>query len=212
MLRRRNMLEQSYLLFLLASVAVILIPGQDLVLVMTRGLSQGSKAGLVTAAGVSVGLMGHTAIVSLGLGSILLASAHAFLLLKLIGAAYLIYLGVRLLREKELPDAEEARATTATQLFFQGAVSNISNPKITIFYIAYLPQFLQAGTESPSLGLFVLGTTFALLTFAIKAPVGWFAGFTTNWVRARPRVIRGVYICGGLTLLGLGVKLATESR
>ncbi|MDP6925697.1 MAG: LysE family translocator [Rhodospirillales bacterium] len=98
------MADIYWFVFLAASLLIIITPGQDMVLVMSRSLSQGSLAGIVTAAGVSIGLMGHTVLATLGLGAILQASGALFLILKLVGAAYLIYLGIQLLRSKQTSD------------------------------------------------------------------------------------------------------------
>ncbi len=136
------MLEIAWLLFIFASLVLIVAPGQDMILVMSRSIAQGSVAGVATAAGVSVGLVGHTFLATLGLGAILRTSEWLFLALKLVGAAYLVYLGVQLLRTK---NSELAVSTGAPRslwrLFFDGALSNVSNPKIAVFYFAFLPQF-----------------------------------------------------------------------
>src|SRR6478736_1851982 len=127
------MIEAAWPLFALASVLLIVTPGQDMMLVMSRSVAQGAAAGVVTAAGVSVGLLGHTVLATLGLGAILRTSEWLFLALKLAGAAYLIYLGIGLLRTR----GSELTVGLAThrslrQLFRDGALSNLSNPKIAI--------------------------------------------------------------------------------
>ena len=139
------MIDASWLVFVVASLVLIATPGQDMILVMSRSVAQGVAAGVVTAGGVSVGLIGHTVLATLGLGAILRTSEWLFLALKLVGAAYLIYLGIGLLRTKQssLPlGAQTAR--TLGRLFVDGAVSNLSNPKIAIFYFAFLPQFVSS--------------------------------------------------------------------
>ncbi len=207
------MLEASWLLFTIASLVLITTPGQDMILVMSRSIAQGPAAGVATAAGVSVGLVGHTVLATLGLGAILRTSEWLFVALKLVGAAYLIYLGVQLLRTR---DAELALGATAARplgrLFIDGALSNLSNPKIAIFYFAFLPQFVTPGATHPTLTIFVLGLLFALITFAVKAPVGMFSGLLSSWLRARPRVLLNLYRGSGLVLVGLGLRLALERR
>ena len=152
-------------------------PGQDMILVMSRSITQGSVAGVVTAAGVSVGLVGHTLLATLGLGALLQASETLFLVLKLVGAAYLVYLGVQLLRAggRELA-LSSAAPVSLTRLFLSGAASNISNPKIAVFYFAFMPQFVQPGASHPTRAIFALGLVFAGLTFLVKGPVGLGAG------------------------------------
>jgi len=195
------------------SLFVILIPGQDLVLVMSRGMTQGAKAGIATAAGVSTGLLGHTMLTALGLGALLMSSEIFFTLLKYLGAAYLSYLGLKLMfspvQEFKL---QSVNSRPLGKLFAIGALSNISNPKITIFYFAFLPQFISTDVENPTLLLMTLGFVFAALTFLIKAPIGYFAGVASQWIQSRPNVIRLINKISGAVLIGLGIKLAFEQR
>lgn len=207
------MLEISWLLFIVASLVLIITPGQDMILVMSRSVAQGAAAGVVTAAGVSVGLVGHTILATLGLGAVLRTSEWLFLALKLVGAAYLIYLGIGLLRTKSTALVVEAASSRSLgRLFFDGALSNVSNPKIAVFYFAFLPQFVLPGASHPTLSVFVLGLLFAALTFVVKGPVGFFAGMLSGWLRARPAVLAWLYRSSGAILVLLGLKLAFERR
>jgi threonine/homoserine/homoserine lactone efflux protein len=184
-----------------------------MILVMSRSVAQGVAAGVVTAAGVSVGLVGHTLLATLGLGAILRTSEGLFLALKFVGAAYLIYLGIGLLRTRHdvLAIGSEPRRPLA-KLFLDGAFSNLSNPKVAIFYFAFLPQFVSPSAQHPTLSVFVLGLAFALLTFLVKAPVGVFSGALSACLRSRPRVLTWVYRFSGAILVGLGMRLALERR
>lgn len=207
------MTDITWWLFIVTSLVIITTPGQDMVLVMSRSIAQGAAAGVATAAGVSVGLVGHTLLATLGLGAILRTSEWLFIALKLFGAAYLVWLGIGLLRTR---GAELAVATAAPRslqrLFLDGALSNLANPKIAVFYFAFLPQFVGARAEHPTLAVFVLGVLFAALTFLVKGPVGYSAGRLSGWLRARPGVLVGLYRSSGAILVGLGVKLAFERR
>ena len=207
------MVEASWLLFIAASLVLIATPGQDMILVMSRSVAQGAAAGVATAAGVSVGLLGHTVLATLGLGAILRTSEWLFVGLKLVGAVYLLYLGIGLLltKRKELTLGSAARRSLGT-LFRDGAFSNLSNPKIAIFYFAFLPQFVSPSAQHPTLSLLVLGSAFAALTFLIKGPVGVFAGVLSGWLRSRPSVLAWVYRSSGAVLAGLGLRLAMERR
>lgn len=207
------MLEVSWLLFTVASLVLIVTPGQDMVLVMSRSIAQGAAAGVATAAGVSVGLVGHTVLVTLGLGAILRASEWLFIALKLAGAAYLIYLGIALLRTRGVALAVHAASQhSVARLFIDGALSNISNPKIAIFYFAFLPQFVLPDAAHPTLSVFALGLLFAALTFLVKGPVGFFAGLLSAWLRSRPGFLVWLYRSSGAILIGLGIRLAFERR
>ena len=207
------MTEAQILVFILTSLVVIITPGQDMILVMSRAISQGSRAGIVTAAGVCTGLLGHTLLTALGLGSLLMASELLFTVLKVVGAGYLVYLGVRLLlsRESKL-GLQEAEPAQHRRLFAQGALSNLSNPKVTVFYLAFLPQFFSSDVSNPTQLLLLLGVVFSGLTFLVKAPIGYFAGSLSSWLRARPSVLRWLNRTSGVVLIGLGVKLALERR
>lgn len=206
-------MDVAWWLFVVASLVLIVTPGQDMVLVMSRSIAQGAPAGVATAAGVSVGLVGHTVLATLGLGALLRTSEWLFLALKLVGAAYLVFLGVQLLRTRQMELAVSGGAPRSLRrLFADGALSNLSNPKIAVFYFAFLPQFVQPGAAHPTLAIFVLGLLFAALTFLVKGPVGLGAGVLSGWLRARPRVLTGLYRTSGAVLVGLGVKLAFERR
>jgi threonine/homoserine/homoserine lactone efflux protein len=168
---------------------------------------------VVTAGGVSIGLVGHTLLATLGLGAILRASEWLFVAFKLVGACYLVYLGVGLLRAREGGLPIGAHTTrTLRRLFIDGAVSNLSNPKIAIFYFAFLPQFVSPSARFPTLTMLALGLVFAALTFLVKAPVGLFAGRLSSWLRARPGVIKWVFRSSGAILVALGLRLAFERR
>lgn len=201
------------ILFVLASLAVIITPGQDLLLVMSRAVTQGSRAGIITASGVSFGLLGHSMIAALGLGALLLASASLFTILKYVGAVYLFYLGIRLIMSSSgRLDLLETSNISTRKLFLTGAFSNISNPHVTLFYLAFLPQFIPRSTEKPALYLLALGLTFALLTFLVKGPIGYFAGVLSAWLRCRPEVLKWIDRVSGTMLLGLGIRLALEKH
>jgi threonine/homoserine/homoserine lactone efflux protein len=206
------MIDLPWLLFLATSLLVIATPGQDMILVMSRSVAQGPAAGVATAAGVSSGLVGHAILATLGLGAILRASEWVFVGLKLLGAAYLVWLGIGL-RTRSAELALRGSATRSlSRLFVDGALSNLSNPKIAVFYFAFLPQFVPQAAERPTLSVLLLGLVFAGLTFLIKAPVGLFAGLLSGWLRARPRALLWIHRTSGAVLVALGLRLAMEPR
>ncbi|GJL83588.1 MAG: threonine transporter RhtB [marine bacterium B5-7] len=205
---------ESLLLFIVASVLMILTPGQDMYLVMTRSVSQGARAGIITAAGISTGLLGHTLIVGLGLGAVIRASETVFIIMKIIGALYLIWLAVGILRQPV--DAMTTSAlppSSSRKLFVYGALSNLVNPKIVIFYLAFLPQFVAVDASRPTISLLLLGTIFAALTFIIKAPIGMAAGALSSLVRRNPSIQRWInrISAGVLVILGIRLLLARET-
>jgi len=200
-------------LFLLASAVVIATPGQDMILVISKALAHGARAGVATAAGVSIGLVGHTLLATLGLGALLRASEWLFTVLKLVGAAYLLYLGIRLLMTRDARlDAAAPASRSRAHLFATGAASNISNPKVAVFYFAFLPQFVMPTALHPTLAIFVLGVAFAALTFLLKGLVAVFAGRLSSWFRSRPQALVGLYRASGFVMVGLAVRLALSQR
>lgn len=207
------MIDVSWPIFVITSLVLIATPGQDMILVMSRSIVQGPAAGVATAAGVSVGLIGHTILATLGLGAILRASEWLFVALKFVGAAYLLYLGIGLLlsRHDDLGLATSGMRSPV-RLFIDGAISNVTNPKIAIFFFAFLPQFVSPSAAHPTLSILVLGLVFAALTFLLKAPIGLFAGTLSSWLRARPAVLRWLFRSSGAILVGLSVRLALERR
>ena len=207
------MFETLPILFIVTSLILIITPGQDMMLVMSRSIAQGRKAGVATAAGVSFGLLGHTVLASLGLGALLRASEILFVVIKLIGAVYLVYLGIKLFRSSHSDlDIKGMPVASYRKLFFQGAFSNLSNPKIAIFYFAYLPQFIPTGSEAPTTTLLILGAAFAFLTFLVKGPIGYGAGALSSWIRSRPAVLGWINRVSGGVLIALGLRLAFERR
>lgn len=207
------MSEAQFIFFLVTSMFVILTPGQDMFLVMSRSVALGKRAGVVTAAGVSAGLLGHTILAVCGLGAVLKTSALLFTAIKLAGAGYLLWLGFNLLRSKgqqlQLAAVEEM---PLHKLFLQGAISNIANPKIAIFYFSFLPQFISAELSNPAYILLILGTIFALLTFCLKAPIGFAAGSLADRLRAKPAIQLWLNRCSGIILMALGLRLAFSER
>lgn len=203
------MIDVTWLMFAPAALLLIIVPGQDMMIVMSRSVAQGSLAGVVTAAGVAIGLMGHTVLATLGLGAILRTSEWLFLALKVAGAMYLIYLGIGLLRSARQELAVPTGAIRSLpRLFVDGAFCNIANPKIAVFYLAFLPQFVLPGAAHPALSVFVLGVAYAGLAFLVKGPIGIAAGVLSQWLRERPGVLTWVYRVSGAVLIGLALKLA----
>jgi threonine/homoserine/homoserine lactone efflux protein len=207
------MADVHWAVFVAASLLLIATPGQDMILVMSRSVAQGVAAGVATAAGVSIGLVGHTVLATLGLGALLRTSEWLFVALKLIGAAYLVWLGVQQWRTRSTELALSAGAPRSiARSFADGALSNLSNPKIAIFYFAFLPQFVPAQGAHPTLSVFTLGLAFAALTFVVKGPVALGAGLLSAWLRARPAVLAAMHRASGAVLIALGIKLAFERR
>lgn len=200
--------------YVVASLALIVTPGQDMIYVVTRSLAQGRAAGVLSAAGVCVGILVHTAIVALGIGALLQASETLFVVLKLAGAAYLVYLGVRLLLQRDGLALNDTAATrlTAASLFGQGVLSNVTNPKIVVFFLAFLPQFVSASDQHPTRHLVFLGVLYAAMAFAVKAAVGIAAGSLSERLLRSNAAIAWMNRVSGTILVALGLRLAAAER
>jgi threonine/homoserine/homoserine lactone efflux protein len=201
-------------LYVAASLALIVTPGQDMIYVISRSLAQGRIAGLCSAAGVSLGILVHTALAALGVGAILHASETLFTALKLLGAAYLVYLGLRLLmtRAAMLHVDTAARGLTPVQLVLQGVLSNVTNPKIVLFFFAFLPQFVDPRSAHATRDLVFLGVLYAALALPIKAAVGLAAGSLAERVLRHPGALAWMNRVCGTVLIGLGLRIAASER
>src|SRR5688500_2855918 len=184
-------MDTSLALYIVASLALILTPGQDMLYVISRSLAQGRAAGVYSAIGVILGILVHTALAALGVGAILQASEAMFLALKLVGAAYLVYLGLRMLltREHALPVDGASDTLRPASLVWQGLLSNVSNPKIVLFFFAFLPQFVDPASPHPTRDLVFLGVVYAALALPVKATVGLVAGSLSEAIRRRPAAL-----------------------
>jgi threonine/homoserine/homoserine lactone efflux protein len=205
---------QSLGLYIVASLALIVTPGQDMLYVISRSLAQGRFAGLCSALGVCLGILVHTALAALGVGAILHASEALFLALKLAGAAYLVFLGLRLMlsRQAALEAVAAAAPLSPGSLVMQGLLSNVTNPKIVLFFFAFLPQFVDPASAHPSRDLAFLGVLYAALGFPVKAAVGLAAGSLSERVLRRPAALVWMNRVCGAMLVGLGLRLAAAER
>ena len=207
--------DANLILFLTASVIVILAPGPDNILVLTRGVTLGRKAALVSAAGASTGLVCHSLFAAAGLSALLQQSAMAYSVVKYVGAAYLIYLGIRALmdRERFVLSEDGAPALSLPRVYAQAVASNVFNPKIAVFFLAYLPQFADPMSGGGvALQLLALGLVFAAMTWSIFSVVALLSGALGGWLRSKPRLANGLSWLTGGVLVALGLRLALPER
>jgi RhtB (resistance to homoserine/threonine) family protein len=198
--------------FLALSILLILIPGPDTAVVTKNALLGGRRAGVLASLGVSLGLMTWTVAAALGVAALLRASAVAFLALKLAGAVYLIWIGVQMLRARDLlgAGAEQLPAGGGSRSLRQGLLSDLGNPKIAVFFTSFLPQFVR-GHGPAFASLLLLGATFAALTLLWLAGYSMLIGNASALLR-RVRLRRALDRLTGLVLIGFGVRLAFEHR
>ena len=207
--------DANLILFLTASVVVILAPGPDNILVLTRGVTLGRKAALVSASGASTGLVCHSLLAAAGLSALLQQSAVAYSVVKYVGAAYLIYLGIRALLDRDgfVLSEDGAPALGLHRVYVQAVASNVFNPKIAVFFLAYLPQFVDPTSGGGvALQLLVLGLAFAAMTWAIFSVVALLSGALGGWLRSKPRLANGLSWLTGGVLVALGLRLALPER
>jgi threonine/homoserine/homoserine lactone efflux protein len=201
------------LTFLLASALLTLAPGPDNLFVLTQSALHGSKAGVMVTLGLCTGLIVHTTLIALGVAAIFMVSITAFVALKLLGAAYLLYLAWQLLRAAATPaDARKPPALTPRQLYVRGILMNISNPKVAIFFLAFLPQFARPEAGGMPLQLFTLGLSFIAVAFVIFASISVVAGRLAGWLGASARAQILLNRAAALVFIGLALKLAFSSR
>src|SRR4051794_34302354 len=200
---------QTIWLFCLAATALIVIPGPAVLYIVSQSVGLGRRAGLVSASGVASGGLVHVVAAAIGLSGLLLSSAAAFSVVKFVGAGYLIYLGGRRLLGLE-PSAllaiEEGRSTR--ELYRDGAVVNILNPKTALFFYAFLPQFLDPDKGSLALQALVLGTLFVAIALLSDSLWALASGSAAQWLRERPIAVKIERWVSGTVLVGLGAAAA----
>lgn len=205
------MIEPSTLaLFLLASLTLLVMPGPATVYIMTRSIEQGYRAGLASVLGISAGMIVHFIAAALGISAILMTSATAFSIVKYLGAAYLIYLGIQKLRSDETLTAQPTRVERSlVTIFRQGIIVNVLNPKAAIFAFAFLPQFIDPARGPAWAQIMLLGLIFVSLAFFTDGSYALLAGRVRHWLsRNRTFLRRQKYVTGG-TYIALGVATAT---
>jgi threonine/homoserine/homoserine lactone efflux protein len=194
----------AFLVFAAASVVLAVVPGPAVIYIVTRSVRHGRAAGLVSTLGVELGNMVHVAAAAVGLSALLASSATAFNVVRYAGAAYLVFLGVRVLLGKEDEDERERPAVGRRRLFWEGAVVSALNPKTALFFLAFLPQFVDPAQGAVALQAFVLGTCFVALATLSDSAYALLAGTAGNRLRRGRLLAR---MSGGV-YLGLGAFAA----
>ena len=198
-------------LFIAAGLLLDITPGPDLLFVIGRAAAHGVRAGVAAALGIAAGCLVHTAAVALGVAALIAASTLAFDLIKWAGAAYLLALGLRLLRSAAAaPDATPPSAAAAGATFWQGFVTNVLNPKVALFFLALLPQFVAPDAANKGLALGVLGVIFAVNSLFVIVPVAWLAGRAGAQLLRIGRAQRWLDRALGGLFIALAVRLALQ--
>jgi threonine/homoserine/homoserine lactone efflux protein len=199
--------------FLITSLIVIVSPGTGVLYTLGAGLSRGSRASVVAAFGCTLGIVPHMVAAIMGLAAVLHASALAFQTLKYAGVAYLLYMAWSALREHgALRVAEDAGPRSANRVVLEAILMNILNPKLSIFFLAFLPQFVNAGEPHPLSRMVELSSVFMLLTFVVFVGYGLGAASIRSHVISRPRVLTWMRRTFAAAFVALGAKLAVADR
>jgi threonine/homoserine/homoserine lactone efflux protein len=207
--------KTAFITFLVAAFMLNIAPGPDMLYVLGRSLGQGRKAGVVSSLGIFVGCLVHVAAAALGVAALLRSSSIAFNIVRYAGAAYLLYLGVRVLLSKTsaLATADAApQPDRLGRIFYQGVITNVLNPKVAMFFLAFLPQFVNASHGSVAAQTLILGLIFNTGGTLVNLFVACAAGLVGDYLRGKPRVARIQNWLTGTIFIGLGLRLGLARR
>ena len=203
----------SLIVFMTATLALNLTPGPDMLYVIARSVGQGQKAGGVSALGIGAGCLAHTLATAFGLSALLMSSAVAYDLVKYAGAGYLVYLGARaLLSKSQLREQSELKRASLSSIFYQGVVTNVLNPKVALFFLAFLPQFAKAGNGSIARQIISLGFLFNISGTLVNVIVALLGGRIGAAFKRRPAFAQTQRWLTGGVFIALGLRMAFAKR
>jgi threonine/homoserine/homoserine lactone efflux protein len=205
---------ETLLAFTLAGVILVIIPGPSVLFIVGRALAHGRRAALASVAGNTAGASLVVIVVALGFGAIAAQSIAVFTVLKLVGAAYLVYLGVQTIRKRGdlLARIGEPTSPAGGRMFLQGMIVGATNPKVLVFFAAVLPQFVDTAAGSPTTQMLVLGLLFAVIAAGLDSAWGLAAGSARDWFATSPSRLRWMGGIGGTSLIVMGAGLALTGR
>jgi len=204
---------ESIITFIFASIVLIISPGPDLIFVITQSAINGSRTGILVTLGLCTGLIAHTSAVAFGVAAILHTSELAFTILKTLGSMYLLYLAWQAFHAHSTKlQAEKNITKTAFQLYRRGILMNLSNPKVTIFFLAFLPQFFSSENGSIAFQVFILGAIFMVLGLILFIGISLVAGKLGNWLNRSEKAQVYLNRFAALVFVGLALKLLTSSN
>jgi threonine/homoserine/homoserine lactone efflux protein len=196
-------------LFLVASALLTIAPGPDIVYVLTRGIAQGPRAGFAAALGFASGCVFHTVLAAVGIAALIRSSEIAFDAVRYAGAAYLVWIGIQALRHRSSFSIEAASDKRAlATIYRQSVIGNMLNPKVTLFFLAFLPQFVNAQAGHVGWQMALLGVIFMIQTVVIFGAVALFSGWLGAWIRRKPVIGERLNIFAGITFIALGIRVA----
>ncbi|MBE9216626.1 LysE family translocator [Plectonema cf. radiosum LEGE 06105] len=199
--------------FLIASIVLIITPGQDMLYVIARSIGQGRIAGIASAFGVCSGVLVHTLAAAIGLSALLMTSAIAYNIIKYAGAAYLIYLGVRTIISREQENSlSNLRGRSLKKIYYQGLLSSLLNPKLALFFLAFLPQFVDSTQDKVALQIIILGLMFVTMAIIWFIFLAFVTSYVGNWMQTNSTWRRFQRYFTGSILILLGARLALPEQ
>jgi threonine/homoserine/homoserine lactone efflux protein len=205
----------SYLLFAGASVVLVMVPGPDMIYMLSRCIAQGRKAGLMAAIGLNLGGYAHLTAATLGLSAVLAASVVWFTVIKWAGASYLIYLGITTLRSKTIPitlDTQNVAGPDSKTILWQAFLSDVLNPKVAMFFLALLPQFVDTEASHTTLQILLLGVTVNMIALAGNIVLVTLSASLTASLRRNASISAWLQKALGATFVALGLRLAVAKN
>jgi len=204
----------SLYLFTLTSILLALAPGPDNIYVLTQGVTKGFKAAFITTLGLTSGIIIHTSAAAFGISVIFQTSQVAFDVVKYIGAGYLIYIAYQAYKHKDEPLNLEGQKSSGElkKLYFKGFIMNVLNPKVSIFFLAFLPQFVNPELGSVSTQMIILGIIFMITTVIVFGAIGYAGNLLSTKLRQNPKIVIYMNTLTSFVLFGLGLKLAFTHR
>jgi threonine/homoserine/homoserine lactone efflux protein len=204
----------NYLLFVGSSIVLVLVPGPDMIYMLGRCVAQGRKAGVMAAIGFNLGGYAHLAAAAVGLTAVLATSATAFTAVKWVGAAYLIYLGVSAIKSTSVMTFSDAHQTLPTRrgrtILWQAFLSDVLNPKVAMFFLALLPQFVSFNARHPTLQLLALGVTLNVIALTLNFAIVLLSAKVTQSLRKSRQLSLVLQKAMGAMFIALGLRLATD--
>ena len=198
---------ETIIAFVAASVVLSLVPGPDNLFVMSHSALKGWRIGFYTTLGLCTGLIGHTALVAIGVSVIFQTSAIAFNGLKIVGACYLLYLAWLSVQNKELNLGGTDKNSTNRSYYFTGVIMNLTNPKVALFFLVFLPQFVNTSNDNVTIQIFLLGLLFILSALCVFTSIAYLASFLEDILRKSKTVNKNLNILAALIYFALAIKL-----
>jgi RhtB (resistance to homoserine/threonine) family protein len=206
---------ENYFVFIISGIILNITPGNDTIYILSRSIAQGRKAGVISALGIGTGAVTHTIMASLGLSVILSKSILLFDVIKYIGVMYLVYIGIKTILSKNNPFTNQTNIESLIdykQIYKQGFLTNLFNPKVALFFLSFLPQFINPNVNSTPLPFLILGVTFLTTGTIWCLFLAYASSFLSKTLRKNSIISTITRKLSGLIFIGLGLKLAIEKK